>query len=408
MKAEDLFEAIGTSNSDFLEHSERSVKPNKKRVFIKSLGLVACLCIIMAAVLLTPYINLVPPDPGNEDAPHSWTITYNQATALADNSNTNHGICIFIEELDKKELSTVGPGTAFKWMNYTGYKTFDGSGNLFDVILKVTNTEWGGTTTVTMQKGKVVSDYILPGDPITSDFNGTKVTACEYDAGDHVMLELSFEIEGTGFLVANDIRAADIDKAKSDMHDLLGCYTTNRNVDISSIKASAISEWISKDLTFSEASKDVDFGKYMPSSIPNGFTPENMQRYKDQKSNFLSGIWTHGYGRLSWRISYLGDSDKTRLTSVNDKRNYDLSLYPIPRADSVPAELWEIVDNPIFNINDLTLDTVKARAYILDDAGDSSSYRMHFSVLCGDVVVEVSSKGISPEWMYSQLKGIAQ
>jgi hypothetical protein len=291
-------------------------------------------------------------------------------------------------------------------MDYSGSVAFDGSGNLFYVIINVTNTDWGGTTTVIIQKGKVVKDYTLPNDPIISDFNGTKVTACEYDAGDHVLLELSFEKDGTGFLVSTDVQPDDIEKAKSDMYDLLECYIINRNIDINSIKASAIPEWISKELTLGEASKDEDFGIYMPPSIPKGFTSENIQRYKDQNNNSLSGLWTHGYDELRWKISYLGDGDKERLTSVKDKRNYDLSLHPIPRADSVPDELREIVDNPIFNIKELTLDTIKARTYTLDDAGDSNAYRMHFSVLYGDVIVDVSSKGISPEWMYSQLESI--
>jgi hypothetical protein len=407
MKSEDLFKAIGTSNSDFLEHSEKAVRPSSKKIFIRWCGLAACLLLLIFTVHTVSKFNISPPNPGSNNPKHSWIITYNQAAALADTSSSkrNHP-CIFIEELDKEELSAVGPGTAFKWMDYSGSAAFDGSGNLFYVIINVTNTDWGGTTTVIMQKGKVVTDYTLPNDPIISDFCGTKVTACEYDAGDHVLLELSFEKDGTGFLVSTDVQPDDIEKAKSDMYDLLECYITNRNIDINSIKASAISEWISKELTLSEASKDEDFGIYMPPSIPKGFTSENIQRYKDQNNNSLSGLWTHGYDELRWKISYLGDGDKERLTSVKDKRNYDFSLYPIPRADSVPDELREIVDNPIFNIDELTLDTIKARTYTLDDAGDSNAYRMHFSVLYGDVIIDVSSKGISPEWMYSQLESI--
>lgn len=407
MKSEDLFRAIGESDSNFLEHSEREVKTNKRSMFIRLLGLAACLCIFIAAVLFKPHTNPVPPTPGNNNPSQDWTITYNQAVDEADTANTKYDFYRFIEELDKEDLSDVGPGTAFRWMDYSGYATFDGTGNLIDVIINVTNTKWGGTTTVTMQKGKVVSDYILPGNPIVSDFNGTKVTAYEYDAGDHVMLELTFEINSTGFLVSADVQPGDMEKAKSDIYDLLECYTTNRTIDLSSVKASTISEWISKNLTFSEALKDESFGMYMPSSVPNGFKSENIQRFKDQKSDFLSGVWTHGYDDLRWKISYLGEGNDDRITSVKDKRNYDLSLYPVPRADSVPDELREIVDNPIFRIDELPLDAVKARAYTLDDAGDSNSYRMHFSVLYRDVLVEISSKGISPEWMYNQLKSIA-
>lgn len=407
MKSEDLFKAIGTCDSEFFEHSEIEVKPNRKSTLIRCLGLAACLCIIMTAVFLKPHINPAPQSPGNDDTSRRWIITYNKATDMRDTSNTKHDFCRFGEELDENELLAVGPGTDFEWMDYTGYKTFYGSGDLINVIINITNTEWGGTTTVTMQKGKVVTDYLLPDTPIVSDFNGTKVTAYEYDAEDHVMLELTFEINGIGFLLSTDVQPGNIEKAKSDIYDILECYIVNKNIDISSIKVSNIPEWTSKELTFSEALQDETFGKYMPSGVPNGFTPENIQRYKDQKSDFLIGIWTQGYNDLRWKISYLGDDGRNKITSVNDKRNYDLSLYPSPRADSVPDELQEIVDSPIFRIEELTLDTVKARTCTVDDAGDTSTYSMHFSVLYGNVVVEVSSKGISPEWIYDQLKSIA-
>jgi hypothetical protein len=72
---------------------------------------------------------------------------------------------------------------------------------------------------------------------------------------------------------------------------------------------------------------------------------------------------------ISWEVSLLKDNDKTRITHVTDTKNYDLALYPIPRADSVPDELREIVDNPIFLIDELTLDTVRARSYEVSDSG---------------------------------------
>ena len=75
-------------------------------------------------------------------------------------------------------------------------------------------------------------------------------------------------------------------------------------------------------------------------------------------------------------------------------------MYPIPRADSVPKELREIVDNPIFDANELTLEAVYKRAY---KAGDTDEWRMEFSVKYNDVIVEVRTNGVEPEWVYQQL-----
>ena len=50
------------------------------------------------------------------------------------------------------------------------------------------------------------------------------------------------------------------------------------------------------------------------------------------------------------------------------------------------------------------LETVQSRAYTVDDAGDEPGYRMGFSVLYGDVVVEVRAKGAQPKDIFSMLK----
>ncbi len=92
------------------------------------------------------------------------------------------------------------------------------------------------------------------------------------------------------------------------------------------------------------------------------------------------------------------------MTAIADTANYDLSLYPIPHASSVPDELQSIVDNPVFLAEELTLDAVMSRAYKINDAGDSDDWRMRFSVKYDEIVVEVRTKGVEPEWVYQTLQ----
>lgn len=100
------------------------------------------------------------------------------------------------------------------------------------------------------------------------------------------------------------------------------------------------------------------------------------------------------------------EADACHLTGVYEPENYDLSLYPIPRADSVPEELREIVDDSIFDAEALTLEAVYRRAYKVSDEGDTDGWRMQFSVRYDDVIIAISSKGVEPEWLYEQLKGL--
>lgn len=187
--------------------------------------------------------------------------------------------------------------------------------------------------------------------------------------------------------------------------------TTSENINVTTTLIEdktglLIGTFTKTELTLAEAKNDIDFGAYMPQAIPDNFIKETIYRYTDEYNDYLSGLWYKNYDEFRWRIRYFEDEDYSRITSVEDTRNYDLSFYPIPRADSVPEELREIVDNPIFDISELTLEAVCARAYSINDSGDSKGLRMHFSVLYGDIIVEVSCKGVNPEWLYSQLKAL--
>lgn len=158
-----------------------------------------------------------------------------------------------------------------------------------------------------------------------------------------------------------------------------------------------------KKITLQEAQKDETFGRYMLKSLPGGFTEEGVHKYEKPNGYSLYGVWTKGYDEINWRISAYSEENAARITSIAATENYDLSLYSIPFADSVPGELWEIVNDPIFIAEELTLDVVKARAYKVSDSGDSKGYRMRFGVKYDDVIVNVYAKGIEPEWVYQQL-----
>lgn len=94
------------------------------------------------------------------------------------------------------------------------------------------------------------------------------------------------------------------------------------------------------------------------------------------------------------------------MTTAADTRNYYMSLYPIPLCESVPEELRQIIDHPIFSIDELTQEVVNRRAYYVNDSGDTAGARMTFGVLYGEVLVEVTTKGVSPEWLYEKLNSL--
>ncbi len=153
-------------------------------------------------------------------------------------------------------------------------------------------------------------------------------------------------------------------------------------------------------LSLEAAQADPQFGACFPSAAPEGFHEEEICRSDDS----LSGLWTSGYCELRWMVRAFEDADTPRVTAMSETENYDLSLYPIPRADSVPEALREIVDDPIFEAADLTQSVVDART----DTGDEGYDCLNFSVKYGELLVTVRAKGVAPAWVYAQLCALAQ
>ncbi len=154
------------------------------------------------------------------------------------------------------------------------------------------------------------------------------------------------------------------------------------------------------DLTKEEIYEQI--GEFLPDSGPEGFVFE--EAFISENSYYIR--WARGMEELSWWVKNYKESDAAYITDVADTENYDLSLYPIPRAESVPPALQQIVNNPIFYGYELTKEAVSARAYLTNEMGDSKGYRMDFSVLYGDKIVRVNSKGVTPDWMYEKLSFI--
>lgn len=236
--------------------------------------------------------------------------------------------------------------------------------------------------------------------------NGLDYRGYQYQFGDKVELSAYTIINDIYFVFAMDVPMENLEQAKEEFQRVLECfaYYEEGKPDLSIIVPEEIPELTEQTFdTLTEAKAEPDFGRYLPSEIPAGFGDASIYRFKFQNSNFLTATWSRGMDDLSWVVTPYTEEDAHRHTSVDDKKNYDLSLYPIPRADSVPDELREVVDNPIFEAEELTLDAVYSRAYKVNDAGDMDGWRMRFSVKYGDVIVSVSTKGVDPEWLYHQL-----
>ena len=154
-------------------------------------------------------------------------------------------------------------------------------------------------------------------------------------------------------------------------------------------------------LTLEESRNDPDFGAFLPANVPSGFSFDHARRVTNQDTDSLFIFWHTGADSIHWQISKPTDHDRERIVSVDNREKFDVSLYPIPWAFSVPEELREFVMNPVFFAEDLTLDVIRART--LSDERRGGLQVSSFSVLYGDVIITISANGLSPEQVWEML-----
>ena len=430
MSKDRVVDSLGRIDDDMIQGVEALRQKKKRPARTRWGAIAACFCLLVVAVIAVPNLfpGTTPTPPDNNDFPihdnpvqtnpnqsegteHTegpwmpWTAYFNEATSVL-SANRAYIQGYFTEELNDAELTALEPGMCIEYMNYSGYAGFDQDGNVIDVMMTVTTSMEDAPVTVSIADYAFGPCYVLPGEEVVSVCEKVEYKVYQYENGGTVTLAADAIINDLYFHFTMDTTKAQLEQAKADFQCVLECfaYYAEGKPDLSAIAPEEIPELMEQMFnTLSDAQTEPDFGRYMPSELPAGFSEAAIRRFKFQNSNYLSALWSKGLDDLSWVVEPYTEADVHRLTGVDDKQNYDLSLYPIPRAESVPDELREIVNNPIFEAEELTLEAVYCRAYKVNDAGDTDGWRMRFSVKYGNVIVSVNTKGVEPEWLYQQL-----
>ena len=322
----------------------------------------------------------------------------------------------FWYDLTGEQLNAVFPNIP---LALTATAHYRGDGSLYNVVAyelsdvgeRAFYNEYYNATIIEVigAGGGSMEDCIYEYEPEISSVMGVSVTAgvFDYKKNDGIALYIaSFEMDGIIYNIKlhdNDIGNTGLNRLTAIVNDIIYYGAA----DLSVLSDPVIPELRDERLTLNEARNDPDFGVYLPKSVPSRFAFESAHRFINQDTNSLFVYWYVGLDYIDWRISKTIDYDIERVVSLGEREKYDMALYSIPLAESVPRELREYVDNPVFLAEELTLDAVKARAFWIDnDRGDTPGWHMRFSVLYGDIVVEVNIKGATPEQVWEMLAGI--
>ena len=406
--------------------SRADARPKRWSIKIKRYtAAFACLAVVLLGVFTIPKLTQhnVTPTPGDSpsvlqpDSRSPITSVQNKYTLDFNRADRQAAANIYIPGHFWQELTAIEIKAVFPILKNThdikataNFQSDENGETLFNIDANAISAA-GLKTYIQLAPGEVVLDYVFDSETKSSDVLGTAVTAGYFETEPNskglknIICFGTFKLSDVAYYV--ELSGAETDKevVKNEMSEIIGLLIEGGATDLDILQP-VVPELREDRLNLDEARADIDFGAFLPTEIPVGFMFEDAQRFINQEQNVLFVNWTKGMGYINWRVSLLDDDDKTRITSVDDTKNYDLALYPIPRADSVPEKLRKIVENPIFLINELTLDVVQSRTYETTDAGDEPGQRMRFSVLYEDVLVELSAKGVSSEVILDILQQI--
>jgi len=364
-------------------------------------GYLAAACVVVALSIALAYRHL-------PAGPHPAALSFNRAAGAADAAKS-YLPGYFTQELTRDELlGLFGGAQPLNWPEYTVEASagFSGTGVLDTVTIICTDKTTGQRISLLLADSlSSIPDYLYPDPPVSSEVGGISVLAgCWPNPatgeatyyGSFTLGETAYYIESTGD-----------EQAKAELTGLVNRLAGGPAANLSQITPTAIPQWREEELTLAQAQADPEFGAYVPRRVPSGFVLQTARRSISQNRDDLSVNYENGMRYIFLTIERKSEATGALTADLRRPETYDLSLYPIPRAASVPAELRAIVDNPVFAVEDLTLEAVRARAYQIDDAGDDNTgYRMRFSVLFGAVVVEFNIKGAWPEEIFELVKTI--
>lgn len=413
MKGNDLLKGLTYVDDSLIKEAEEHKLKKSPIRFV--LPVAASFVLIIAVFFIwSNYPNHLPLSPGNNippivgnESPHSgkdYELYFNVADSqMAANIHIEGH---FWEELTPAQIERIFPGITKKYqidgtVNYS-YKS--GSASVFNIDARLDAN--GKDVNVTIAPGEVIKCYLIEGEPIFSEIEGVNIEAGIFITDknsrgqrNHIYYA-DFKIDDIAYSVEYVGDKADKEFFTSIIADIV----LGGKADLSVLGNPAVPELRNDKLTETEAYAEKDFGAYLP-RVPGSYSFNDAIRFINQDNNFLLSSWSQGYDDIRITISKLKEQDIERIVLLKDTMLYDMSLYPIPWADSMPRDKAYIIENPIFKIEDLTIDILKLRGYTRNEQGESSksSINMRFSVLYDDILVEINTEGVSFEYLFNEL-----
>lgn len=159
-------------------------------------------------------------------------------------------------------------------------------------------------------------------------------------------------------------------------------------------------------LTEEELRAVEELGNYVPDVIPPEYPFESGSKAEDGS---LYARWSRGMDDIVITVAWYeaDEESESRIADISQPETYDVHLYEIPYAQTVPEEYGQVFDNPIFLEKDFTYETLSARMKSVADSGDTDTPRGRFSVLYESGVLVSFNGDCEPEAVWQMFESLS-
>lgn len=151
-------------------------------------------------------------------------------------------------------------------------------------------------------------------------------------------------------------------------------------------------------------------GMYVPTALPSGYRFEEAYQITGENGeSTVTVLWVNGMDTIHISITRCTEEMLAgiALTDTSKPERFDVHLYEVPYADTVPEEYRVNFDNPVFSEQDFTKEVVESRMKSYADNGDTDTPNGRFSVLYEDgILVRFNGDGSAQDiWKMFQSMG---
>ena len=312
--------------------------------------------------------------------------------------------------------------SALGWTDYAlrGEAIYDGAGQLW--LLTITGRHPDGPEfTLELCPGSLPPSCVVTPAQESTQVNGVAVSAwygswdrdgdgkiehvCEskFMAGD---VGVHYESVDAPFTAQYGFAGGELGGAQK-LNAMLAGRATGQGIDLSGVMtAGDVPAWREESFsTLAQARQEEEFVPYLPTADVPGYGEfYGRLSWQEGSYNDLFVRWSRGYDDVEVDVCRCPEKTHSPV-DVDAPEQYDVRLYDTPWAETVPEKYRDMVYDPVFRAEDMSLSVVQARILYREDTGEGRTVSIRFAVLHPDgTLVQYICKGLTAEQVWDMVE----